>query len=541
MRVSDASPKRLFGIVSNVRIGGYLSNLARAERYDSDPEPAETEPGADFNHRSWTRDTDPMTKLKNPARPLLMAGALLLAGNGALADNINLPDLGDQSAAVITPLQERKLGEDIMRQARRRLTFLDDAELNYYIQALGQRLVASSDSPQQDFRFYLVKDSSINAFAVPGGFISAHTGLLLATQSEAEFASVMAHEIAHITQRHIPRMIADAQRTTLPAMAALLAAVLLGAGGGDAAIALTTAVVAQRGLNFSRAFEEEADRLGMTTLARANFDPRAMPAFFEQLQNVNRHNESSLPEFLRTHPVTTNRIADSRNRAERFPYRQVPDSPEFHHARARIRALTTDDPVESVRTFRGNLAQGKYRDADAERYGYALALARTRQYDAARAEIQKLIERRPDLPAYRLAEAEIETAAGRYDAALVLYAAARRKFPGHTPLLRTHAEVLLKAGRAREARDILRLALKRQPDDPALYRLLAQAAGESGARVEAHQAQAEAQYLSGNPDAAIEQLQIAVRLARDNFYLQSSIEARIGAIREEIALYRGSK
>ena len=485
-----------------------------------------------------------MLKLTNPARQLLVAGALLLTSNGTPADNINLPDLGDQSASVITPLQERKLGEDIMRQARRRLTFLDDAELNYYLQALGQRLVAGSDSPRQEFHFYIVKDSSINAFAVPGGFISVHTGLLLATQSEAEFASVMAHEIAHITQRHIPRMIADAQRTTLPAMASVLAAVLLGAGGhpgGDAAIALTTATVAQRELNFSRAFEEEADRLGMNTLARAHFDPRAMPAFFEQLQNFNRHNESSLPEFLRTHPVTVNRIADSRNRAERFPYRQVPDSPEFHHARARIRALTADDPVESVRTFRGNLAQGKYRDADAERYGYALALARTRQYDAARAEIQKLIERRPELPAYRLAEAEIETAAGRYDAALSLYAAARRKFPGYTPLLRTHAEVLLKAGRAREARDLLRLALKRQPDDPALYRLLAQAAGDSGARVEAHQAQAEAQYLNGNPDAAIEQLQIAARLVRDNFYLQSSIEARIGAIREEIALYRGSK
>src|SRR3989344_3405476 len=245
-----------------------------------------------------------MLKLTNPARQLLVAGALLLTSNGTPADNINLPDLGDQSASVITPLQERKLGEDIMRQARRRLTFLDDAELNYYLQALGQRLVAGSDSPQQEFRFYIVKDPSINAFAVPGGFISVHTGLLLATQSEAEFASVMAHEIAHITQRHIPRMIADAQRTTLPAMASVLAAVLLGAGGspgGDAAIALTTAAVAQRELNFSRSFEEEADRLGLNTLARAHFDPRAMPAFFEQLQNFNRHNESSLPEFLRTH------------------------------------------------------------------------------------------------------------------------------------------------------------------------------------------------------------------------------------------------
>ncbi|MEK7815530.1 MAG: M48 family metalloprotease [Pseudomonadota bacterium] len=479
-----------------------------------------------------------------PAPWLLAAGLLLFAAGSGQADNLNLPDLGDQSAAVITPAQERKLGEDIIRQARRRMNFMDDPELNDYIQTLGQRLVASSDSPQQDFRFYIISDPSINAFAVPGGFISIHTGLLLAAHSEAELASVLAHEIAHITQRHIPRMIAEAQRISLPATAALLAAALLGASGhagGGAAAVLTGASIAQHQINFTRAFEEEADRIGMTLLARSNFDPRAMPAFFEQMQNLNRHNETSLPEFLRTHPVTMNRIADSRNRAERFPYRQIPDSSEFHHARAKIRALTAGDPAEAVRAFRSNLAQGKYRDADAERYGYVLALTRTRQYEAARAEIRKLIERHPGAPGYRLAEAEIEAAAGRYEAALAIYATARQKFPGYQPLARAQAVTLINIGRAREAREILRAAIRHRPDDPALYRLLAQAAGDAGARIEAHQALAEAQYLSGNPDAAIEQLQLATRLAGNNFYLQSSIEARISAIREEMALYRGGK
>ncbi len=474
----------------------------------------------------------------------VVAGTLLGLVTSGWADNVQLPDLGDQSATVITPAQERKLGENVMREARRRMTFVTDPEINDYIRRLGQRLVASSDTPRQDFRFYVVQDRSVNAFAVPGGFVSVHTGLILATQSEAELASVMAHEIAHVTQRHIPRMIADAQRTTLPAMAAVLAAVLLGASGnqgGDAAIALTTATVAQRELNFTRAFEEEADRLGMQTLARANFAPRAMPAHRAQRQNLNRLHETSLPEFLRTHPVTVNRIADSRNRAERYPYRQTPDSSEFQRVRAKIRALSAAEPAEAVRAFRSNLAQGKYRDADAERYGYVLALTRARQFEAARAEAQKLIEQRPGVPAYRIAQAEIESAAGRHDAALAIYAEARKKFPGYQPLRRAHAEALLRTGRAREARDMLRQALRQEPQDPALYNLLAQAAGESGARVEAHQARAEAQYLSGNPDAAIEQLQIAAKLVRDNFYLQSSIEARIGAIREEIALYRDEK
>lgn len=474
----------------------------------------------------------------------VIAAILFGLVTGAWADNVQLPDLGDQSAAVVTPAQERKLGENVMREARRRMTFVTDPEINEYIRRLGQRLVAASDAPQQDFRFYVIQDRSINAFAVPGGFVNVHTGLILATQSEAELASVMAHEIAHVTQRHIPRMIADAQRTTLPAMAAVLAAVLLGASGhqgGDAAVALTTATVAQRELNFTRAFEEEADRIGMQTLARANFDPRAMPAFFEQMQNLNRLNETSLPEFLRTHPVTTSRIADSRNRAEQYPYRQTPDSGEFHRVRAKLRVLSAAEPNEAVRAFRSNLAQGRYRDADAERYGYVLALTRARQFDAARAEAQKLIERRPDVPAYRVAQAEIESAAGRDDAAVVIYAEARKRFPGYQPLRRAHAEALLRAGRAREARDLLRQAVRHEPQDPALYNLLAQAAGESGARIEAHQARAEAQYWSGNPDAAIEQLQLAAKLVRDDFYLQSGIEARIAEIRDEIALYRDEK
>jgi predicted Zn-dependent protease len=474
----------------------------------------------------------------------LIAALLLGPTTTGLAVSQNLPDLGEHSASVITPGQERKLGENVMREARRRMNFMADAEINQYIQSLGQRLVTHSDAPQQEFRFYVVQDANINAFAVPGGFVSVHTGLILAAQSEAELASVLAHEIAHITQRHIPRMIEDSQRVTLPTMAAVMAAILLGASGqpgGDAAVALTTASVAQRELNFSRSFEEEADRVGMQILAGSKFDPRAMPAFFERMQNLNRLNESSLPEFLRTHPVTTNRIADSRNRAERFAYRQVPDTPEFYRVRAKIRALTTADAQEAVRLFRANLAQGKYRDADAERYGYVLALTRTRAYDAARAEVRKLVEQRPTVPAYRLAQAEIESAAGQHAQALALYTAAERAFPNYLPLRRAHAQALLNARRPAEAYKLLKVAVRQEPPDPSLYRLLGQAAGESGALVEAHQARAEAEYLNGNPDAAVEQLQIAARHAKGNFYLLSSIEARLGAIREEIELYSGKK
>ncbi|OGI55398.1 MAG: hypothetical protein A3E57_04485 [Candidatus Muproteobacteria bacterium RIFCSPHIGHO2_12_FULL_60_33] len=480
--------------------------------------------------------------LRTMWRAVLAASLLYPTGHlPAYAGNTNLPDLGDESIAVISPAQERKLGEDLMRRSRRTLAFMNDPEINEYIQSLGQRLVSRSDNPQQDFRFFVINNPTINAFAVPGGFIGVHTGLILATQNEAELASVLAHETAHITQRHIPRLIAESQRTTLPAMAAILAGILLassGHQGGEAAIALTSAAVAQKGINYTRSFEEEADRIGMQILAQSGFDPRAMPAFFEQMQNLNRLNDTSLPEFLRTHPVTTSRIADSRNRAEQFRVRQTPDSGDFQHVRAKIRALAPGNPEEIVRGFRENLAQGKYLNADAERYGYAMVLLRARQLATARAEIQKLVEQQPSRASYRILQAETEMTAENYKQALAIYADTYAKTPASAPLMHYYVSALLKTGKYRQAKDLLKTALQRRPEDPELYRMLAQAAGGTGATYEAHQAMAEHHYLSGNPHAAIEQLQLATRFAGDNFYLQSSLEARIAAIKEEIATYQ---
>ena len=477
-------------------------------------------------------------------RALLAVTLLCQLGQApAHADTANLPDLGDQSLTVISPAQERKLGEDLMRQSRRSLAFMDDPEITEYIQSLGRKLVSHSDNPQQDFRFFVIDNPTINAFALPGGFIGVHTGLILATQDEAELVSVLAHEIAHITQRHIPRMIAESQRTTLPAMAAILAGILLatsGHQGGEAAIALTSAAVAQKGINYTRTFEEEADRIGMQILAQSNYDPRAMPAFFEQMQNINRLNETNLPEFLRTHPVTTNRIADSRNRAEKYPVRPVFDSSDFQHVRAKIRALSSDgNPDEIVRSFKENLAQGKYRNIDAERYGYAVALLRTRQPAAARAEALKLIERHPGKPSYRILEAEAEMAMEHYKQALGIYADAYAKSSSDAALVQYYASALLKTDHYRQARDLLKTALQQRPESPVLYQMLAQAAGGMKSSFESHKALAEYYYFSGNPNAAIQQLQIATRYAGDNFYLQSSLEARIAAIKEEMAIYQG--
>lgn len=467
---------------------------------------------------------------------------ICLLGQNVSADIANLPDLGDESGSLLSPSQERKLGADFMRTARRQLDITDDPEIYAYLQSIAQRLLPKNGTTAyQELHVFIIKDPSINAFAVPGGYIGVHTGLLLATQNEAELASVLAHETAHLTQRHLLRMNAEAKRTSVPAMAALLAAILLagsGRQGGEAAIAMTTATLAQKQINFTREFEAEADRIGMGLLTQAGYDARAMPAFFERMQSQTRLYDSNLPEFLRTHPITTRRIAETRDQADRYPVVKNLDNTDFYHAQAKTRTLSDENSADIVLDFKNSLGSGRYPSKDAELYGYTLALLNNKQYPEARATLQGLLAQHPDYVLYRIVQAEIELAAGKGTEALKLYAAAIKKYPKDYALSQHYADALLTTGHALEARNLLKTLVRRWPEEPALQKMFATAAGNSGSLVEAHQAMAEYYYLRGNSDAAIAQLQIARRHAGENFYFLSSLDARIKEIREEAALYK---
>jgi beta-barrel assembly-enhancing protease len=475
-----------------------------------------------------------MIILKRPSRlgVFLLIGLLLSPVVRAATLNANLPDLGDESAAILSPQDERRIGEDFMRQARAQLDILDDPELNEYLRDLGHRLTAGIDG-KPEFHFFLVNNSTINAFAVPGGYIGVHTGLLLATRNEAELAAVLAHESAHITQRHIPRMIAESQRISGPALATMLAGILLAATGhpsGEAAVMLATAGMAQHEINFTRAYEEEADRIGMNTLNNAGYDARAMPAFFEQMELLTRQYDNNLPEFLRSHPVTGRRIAESRNHAEGFPVRTNPNDSAFEHMQARLRVLDSK-PEESLLLFRTKLENRDTPRRTADQYGLALALLANKRYDEARHETALLLKSRTDFVPYHILRAEIELAAGNKPAALGIYAEASRQFPASQALTQRYASALLKTGQTDQARQLLDKAVRNWPEEPALYKALASAAGESGKRMEAHRAFGEYYFLTGQPHAAIEQFELAIRFANNNFYYVSSLEARIKDIR----------
>jgi predicted Zn-dependent protease len=463
---------------------------------------------------------------------------MLLVTAVSRAASPNLPDLGDISGSVISPTEEHKLGEQVMRQIRGSPQFVRDPEITEYLQNLGDKLVAHSALSGMPFEFFALDDPTINAFAMPGGFVGVHTGLILATQSESELAAVLAHETSHITQRHIQRMIAEGKRTTRKVMLGMLAALALaiaGEGAGaSAAAAVSQAGGMQEQLNFSRQAEEEADRVGIGLLADTGMDPQAMPTFFERMQKLERVNESNLPEFLRTHPVTTNRIADARERAQEYPYHQVPDSVEFYRIRAKLRAEAKINPNEIVTGFRQNIAQGKYRNLEAEHYGYALALLRVSDFATARSEAAMLVREHPDTPVYYILRGDIEMKASQFDQALNFYAEAEQKFPRSELVARKYAAALLETEHPKQAMEMVKKALAKSPDDPFLQKMLATAAGDAGELFEAHRALATYYYGSGNPKAAIQQLQIAKRYTNGSFYLQASLDARIKEIQQEL-------
>jgi predicted Zn-dependent protease len=447
-----------------------------------------------------------------------------------------LPDLGDASQATFTPTVERRLGESIMEKVRADRSYLDDPVITDYLNSLGNRLVAASPDSRQSFEFFLLQDASVNAFALPGGFIGVHTGLILTAQTESELAGVLAHEVAHVTQRHIARMIAGQERSQLAALAALALGILAARSNsqvGEAVIAGSQAAAIQSTLDFTRDNEREADRIGMQIMEQSGLDVRAMPVFMDRLQRASRVYESNAPAYLRTHPVTSERIADLQNRTESIGYKQVPDNVEYQIVRARIRAYL-GDPAQAVSFFELGLKDRRFINEAATRYGLARAHMRSKDFPPAQrevAEVERLLPRSPAVAALR---GQILVAAGDYREAIRHYAAAVQAYPTYRALVYDHANVLILSGQPEAALKMVEARLRDHPEDARLYLLQARGYAAQGKQLLQHKAQAEAYARQGQIGAAVEQLQIAARSGDGDFYQLSSVEARLRELRAQL-------
>jgi predicted Zn-dependent protease len=449
-----------------------------------------------------------------------------------------LPDMGDMSGNLMTPAEEVRLGQAFMRSVRRSQDVIDDPLLTDYLADLGSRLAAKSPGSGQTFTFFLIDNPAINAFAGPAGHIGIYTGLVTTAETESELAAVIAHEIAHVTQQHLLRTWEAASRMSVPQAAILLAAIVLGAAaGGDAGIAAAAAGQAgiiQQQLNFSRSNEQEADRVGIGILAEADFEPLAMPSFFQRMGRATQAQASTLPEYLRTHPVTTNRIADSLNRAEQYGYRQRVDDLRFHMLRAALREREVNDPDAAVRMFARTLGDGRYRNEDAERFGYVLALMRAKRLGEARAQLAPLLERHASLVELRIVDARLHHAEGNAEAAFASLRGGLALKPTNQALSVTLADLLLRNQRAEEAYLLLKPRVESWPQAAEPYGILAEAASAIGQPAEAHEYLAERHYRRGEIKPAILQLEIALRDYELDFFDSSRIEARLRELKAEL-------
>jgi predicted Zn-dependent protease len=494
-------------------------------------------------------------------RPLIALLILALAALPAPAQR--LPDLGDVSSASLSEQQERTIGNRIMREIRIDPAYLDDPEVSDYVSSLGARLLSVADVPHPDIDYFVVLDDSINAFALVGGHIGVHTALIMLTQSESELAGVMAHETAHVLQKHQARMIHGSRGAQWTSLAALALAILASRSGGsqggqvtEAAIASAGALSMQSQIDYTREHEREADRVGLTLLERAGFDPRGMESFFERLLRSNRLNEfKGAPSYLRTHPLTTERIADMQDRLQGVAAKMVPDSFEYRLARAKLRAMA-GSPTEAVNLFRTMLEDQSVLRPREDVYGLAFALRRARDLDGAwkaletiRGGGQASTSRVPVFgvalpphPAIELLAAQLQSDMHKDDEALAIYRAALRNSPHHRGLAYAYVEQLMRTGHADEALKDLEERVRYAPDDWRMYELQARAFEAAKRPIAQHRAQAEAYFRRGNLAAAVDQLEIAVKQTRgSDFYELSIAESRLRELRSQLEIEKAAE
>lgn len=446
---------------------------------------------------------------------------------------IDLPDMGSSTDAIMSPTEEREIGIQFMRQLRSQVEVLDDPEVSAYLTRLGYQLAAHSDMPGLAYLFFSIKDPSVNAFAVPGGFIAVNSGLLLLAEEESELASVMAHELAHVTQRHGARGTEKMATWSIPMMVGMVAAALLASQDselGAAAMASVYAGGAQMQIDTTRRYEKEADRVGMGLLAESGFDPRSMPDFFQRMQEISRF-QGDYPDFLMTHPLTTDRVAETTDRANTYPEVKPATSLAFHLMRAKVLVLTHAEPTQLFQQLQASLKNGSFRNETALRYALLLNALKLEKPDVAAEHLAWLRKHDGDREQYWRAEVELHRVNKQLDKAQERAEAGLRLYPGDVILTELYAQTLLDQGKPKQASDaLLSLDGQTRPDH---YLLLSQAqqAAKDPASVLAH---ADYFYYRGDTGMALELLRSTNRQQRFDFELNARIMERISKLEKEL-------
>lgn len=485
-----------------------------------------------------------VTNRRRIQRPGMLIPALALAFSlnagqaSAQSSDSTLPSIGGAGGGLISERQESDIGRQVMTSIRRSAPQITDALVQDYLNSIIYRLVPSAPLSSSDLTLAIIDSPDINAFAVPGNVVGVNGGLFLNAESEQQFASVLAHELAHLSQRHFARRL-EQQETSAPlTIAGMIAGIILSAvtqsDVGIAAIAGTQALAVQNMLAYSRAHEQEADRVGMDILASSGMDPRGMPEMFEIMMRQNRLQGNRVPEYLSTHPLTQNRVSDTRNRAEQYPRRDVADAQEYHLIRSRLQVRYAKSADIAVETFKDYLNRSDTEKPDAIRYGLAVAWLRNGNQSEAVTELERLLDGTPGRITYQVTLAEALIEQDKLNEARSLLSEALSRNPGNYPITDMLARLETAAGNGERAAEYLLRLTRELPKKEHLWLRLAEAEGLARNIVGVHRARAEYDILMGDLEAAQRQLRQAQERLPAGAPLRQIVTERLSQVSERL-------
>lgn len=481
-----------------------------------------------------------LIRLRAHGRNLLVAAIAVSLGMGNAATQTRLPELGDSSGALVSAAQEKRLGGEVMRELRAVGAVLNDPEVSAYLNQLGQRILTANPEIRERFEFFAVGDNSVNAFAMPGGYIGINMGLVLLTQTESELASVLAHEVAHVTQKHYARQLDDQRKNSWMSIAGLAAAILAArSGNGDAvqgAILGSQAAAAQSYLNFSRDNEREADRIGFQYLTRAGFDAGSMGMFMDRLSRATTLNDTSgVPGYLRTHPMTIERVGEARSLAANVPPKLAKESGDYHYVRSLLRSYVGEGS-DAVKHFDSIIAEKKFASEAVARYGLAAALLRTREFARAKRELAAIKATGVEHPMIEALLGQLYLQNDELDAAVRHLDASFQRYPNHMQLAYDLPEALIRQKNPKRALGLIETSLSKHANDVQLLSLAARASADLGLKLKQHRYLGEQYYHQGALKAALDQFELASKASDGNYYDASFVEARAREVKQEIRL-----
>jgi predicted Zn-dependent protease len=476
-------------------------------------------------------------------KPFFLAGALVaIASTSSLTveavgqNNKNkLPEIGISGFSVLSLEKERQIGQAMMRQLRASQPLIQDPVLIEYINHLGNQLVKNAEDINYAFKFFLINNNELNAFAFFGGHVGIHSGLLTTADTESELASVIAHEISHVTQRHLARRLESQSRSQTLSMAGMVSGILLALVNptvGMAALSASMAASQQASINYTRGNEKEADRVGIALLANSNFDPQGAASFFSKMSAKYRY-ASKPPAMLLTHPLPESRIADARQRAHNYPVRQLAPSLQFELAKSRIKARYQGTPKGNIAYFTQQLSKKKYALKAAAEYGLALAYFENKQYQPAKELLESLKKQDKHNLFYIDVLTDVYLALKEYEQALTLLANLALYMPNNQVISLNYGNALLSAGKYEQAEAVLQDFLLVNPGNFIAYDILTSVYQKQEKTGLMHVTKAEVFALLGAYSKAVDELQTSYSLVKEQPLLQKRIKARILQLQEQ--------